>query len=242
MPPAVAEPTVRRPRADRRSTPAAVSAAGRPLGVRAASAERVVFAGADWAFYRRLRDAPENAGRRITYDGPAGLLEIEVAESFLHASVSRLLYTMVFAFAAERGVRLHPAGSLTVAREDVDRGCEPDESFYVTNVDRRPTGPGVLDLAGGDLPPDLVIEVDVTNPGVAKLPVYAALGVPEVWAWRAETLTARRLTSAGAYETVSDSGELPGFPFDRVAELVADRDRRAATELQAAFAEHLRAE
>ena len=139
MPPAVAEPTARRPRADRRTAPPA--AAPRPLGVCSASAERVVFAGADWAFYRRLRDAPENDGKRITYDGPAGLLEIEVAESFLHASVSRLLYTMVFAFAAERGVRLHPAGSLTVAREDVDRGCEPDESFYVTNVDRRPHRP-----------------------------------------------------------------------------------------------------
>ena len=70
-----------------------------------------------------------------------------------------------------------------MSREDLDRGCEPDESFYITNVDRRPTGRGMLDLAGEDVPPDLVVEVDVSNPSVPKRPIYAALGVPEVWTW-----------------------------------------------------------
>ena len=32
-----------------------------------------------------------------------------------------------------------------------------------------------------DPPPDLVIEVDVTHSSVPRMPIYAALGVPEVW-------------------------------------------------------------
>ena len=235
---ALAEPPPAPPRS--RSAPVRTAAPARPLAIRLASAERVVFAGADWAFYRRLRDASENAGRKITYDGPSGLLEIEMAHGPVHESVAELLLALVLTFAAERGVRLQPFGSVAVSREDVDRGCEPDKSFYVTNVDRRPTGDAnALDLATHP-PPDLVVEVDVSNPSVPKRPIYAALGVPEVWTWAGETLAARRLTAAGGYEVVSDSVELPGFPLAAAAELVADRDRRVATELQAAFAARLR--
>jgi Uma2 family endonuclease len=32
-----------------------------------------------------------------------------------------------------------------------------------------------------DPPPDLLIEIDVTNDSLDKFPLYAALGVPEVW-------------------------------------------------------------
>ena len=32
-----------------------------------------------------------------------------------------------------------------------------------------------------DPPPDLVIEIDITSPSFSKLPIYAQIGVPEVW-------------------------------------------------------------
>ena len=32
-----------------------------------------------------------------------------------------------------------------------------------------------------DPPPDLAIEIDVTNTSVPRMPVFAKIGVPEVW-------------------------------------------------------------
>jgi Uma2 family endonuclease len=36
-----------------------------------------------------------------------------------------------------------------------------------------------------DPPPDLVIEVDITSPSLDKFPIYARLGVREVWGYDA---------------------------------------------------------
>ena len=78
----------------------------------------------------------------------------------------------------------------------------------------------------------------MTSPSVSKLPVYAALGVPEVWVWDAAAgaLTVRRLGPDGAYRRVADSGELPGFPFAVAAGLLTDPARRDSLRLEDAFA------
>ena len=202
---------------------------------------RLVLGGATWATYRALRDAPENDRLKMTYDGPAGFLEIEMSEGPLHATTSRLLLQLVLVYLRNAGVRYVPTGSTTLRSEAVGRGAEADESLYVRSL------PDAPDLTANDLdldagaPPDLVIEIDVTSPGVSKLPAYAALGVPEVWVWEAEgaRLTARRLGEDGAYAVVTESGELPGFPLSFAADLLRDRGGRDASQLEAAFAERL---
>ena len=201
--------------------------------------ERRVLRGVMWDDYVRLSDDSERTKIKSTFDGPAGLLEIERPQGAVHESVSRLLFSLVLAFARETNRDLWPSGSVAVRREDLDRGCEPDESSYLSEDRLPPTGTNLLDLAGGHLPPDLVIEVDVTNPGVSKLPIDAALGIPEVWVWRRETLTGRRLTDAGRYEVVADSLGLPGFPFPLAAELLARRPWGLLA-LERAFLERLR--
>ena len=129
-----------------------------------------------------LADGPGNADLKFTFDGPAGLPEIEMPNGYRHESVPRLLCLLMAAFTEERGLDYAPAGSLSLRREDRGRGADSDESFRVSNSDRRPSpGTNLPDLAAGDVLPDLVIETDVTSPGVSKLPIYAALGVLEVW-------------------------------------------------------------
>ncbi|MBO0719619.1 MAG: Uma2 family endonuclease, partial [Blastocatellia bacterium] len=39
-----------------------------------------------------------------------------------------------------------------------------------------------------DPPPDIVVEIDIHHSSVAKLPIYAALGVPEIWRYDGYTL------------------------------------------------------
>ena len=189
-----------------------------------APGERAVLEGVTWDDYVRLSDESDRTGAKYTFDGPAGLLEIEMSQGHVHELISRLTFFLIVAYAEEEDTELSPSGSVTVRREDVERGAEPDESFYITRVDFRPRPrQNLLDLEAGDPPPDLVVEIDVTSPGVSKLPIYAALGVPEVWVWASETFTCRRLTDAGRYERRSDSVELPGFPFEQAAGLLARR-------------------
>ena len=224
-------------------------APARPPGPRRAVAhpdlapgERRVLAGVTWDDYVRLSDESERTGAKYTFDGPAGLLEIEMPQGRPHELLSRFVYTFILAYAREREIELSPSGSVTVRREDVARGAEPDESFYITHADfRPPPGANLLDLEAGEPPPDLAIEIDVTSPGVSKLPIYAALGIPEVWVWSDDVIICRRRTLKGRYERQDDSVELPGFPFAAAAEILAPRPMRLL-ETERTFLERLRAD
>jgi Uma2 family endonuclease len=70
-------------------------------------------------------------------------------------------------------------GSATFSREDLQRGLEPDECYYISRAPEI-IGKQEIDLTV-DPPPDLAIEVDISPPGMARQPIYAALGVPEIW-------------------------------------------------------------
>ena len=203
---------------------------------------RAVRRGVVWAEYVALADDPAWVSKRITYDGPAGgLLEVEMGEGPLHGSVCELVPDFIKSFCRARRIRRRAFGSLALRRQDLDRGLDTDRSFYLTRVaDAPPRTRSHIDLDRFP-PPDLCLEVDVTSPGVSKLPIYAALGVPEVWVWSAATgmLVARRL-AGGGYEVVDDSVELPGFPLVAAAGLVADPGGRSDEELLEAFEAHLR--
>ena len=180
-----------------------------------------VLCGVTWDEYEALRAKPENAHVKLTYDGPnGGLLEIEMPLGLEHESLSRLIYRLISTYAERRGLRYRGVGSVTQSRRDLDRGLEGDESFYLKS-EPAVRGKRRLDLAGGDPPPDLSVEVDVTSPGVAKLPIYAALGVPEVWVWSDDALTCHVLGDDGDYEERAESRELPDFPLATAADLLA---------------------
>jgi Uma2 family endonuclease len=55
-----------------------------------------------------------------------------------------------------------------------------------------------LDLSR-DPPPDLAIEVDVTNSSLDRMSIYATLGVPEVWRLVGDALTFHVLNARGVY-------------------------------------------
>ena len=72
-----------------------------------------------------------------------------------------------------------------------------------------------------DPPPDLVIEIDITHLSLDKLPIYAALGVPEVWRYDGQRLEMRVLEGDG-YVARMESKALPGVARDDVARLVEE--------------------
>jgi Uma2 family endonuclease len=60
----------------------------------------------------------------------------------------------------------------------MNKGAEPDSYFYIQNSDR--IQGNRIDITI-DPPPDLVIEVDITNSSTRSFPVYQQLGIPEIW-------------------------------------------------------------
>ena len=239
---ALAEPPPRRPAA----APPAIRPVPRPAvppagdlapPVRAvlSAADSLLLRGVSWGTYVALRDDPENDGLRMTFD--RGSLEI-MTQSLPHESFSVLLYSFVQDWCIARGVPFQAGGQLTMQRELLLRGLEPDHCFFIRSVQRM-RGRDGWD-ADRDPPPDLAVEVVVSNPAVPKLPIYAALGVPEVWVWEDETLTVRRL-DGDRYATAADSGELAGFPLATAADLLRRADERVTSELVAEFRTAVRA-
>jgi Uma2 family endonuclease len=99
-------------------------------------------------------------------------------------------------------------GSTTWSREDLKRGLEPDECYYIQN-ELAIRGKDEIDLTI-DPPPDLAIEVDSTSSSMNRMGIYAALRVPEVWRFDRETLTILSLVNDD-YQPCQVSLVLPMF-------------------------------
>jgi Uma2 family endonuclease len=139
--------------------------------------------------------------------------------SFEHEEVNRLLHDLFTALAEERGIDFVNAGSTTLKREDLDRGFEPDTCIYIRNA-ARVRGKRRIELPR-DPPPDLVIEVDITNPSIDKMEIYMAMGVAEVWRYDATSLRFFALEGR-KYVARGESGVLPGLTAERASRFLED--------------------
>jgi Uma2 family endonuclease len=130
-----------------------------------------------WGTYEcLLADHADARSPRFTYS--EGMLEI-TSPSLEHEKLIQVLATIAELVAEEQQTEFECLGCTTFRRQDLERGAEPDSCFYFQSVERI-RGKKEIDLKV-DPPPDLVIEIEITSPAVAKLPVYARLGVPEIW-------------------------------------------------------------
>jgi len=119
--------------------------------------------------------------------------------------------------AEEMGVEVYSLGSTTFNREDLRRGFEPDSCFYLRNVPRV-RGKDRIDLHV-DPAPDVVVEIDITHPSLDKLPIYARIGVPEVWRYDGERLEILAL-EGGEYIAQPSSRALPAITADALTTLL----------------------
>jgi Uma2 family endonuclease len=175
----------------------------------------VILEGVSWATYERLlADVDDSNALRCAYN--QGTLEI-MTPSFDHERLNRLLAELVAAIATGLDLDYEQAGSTTFKREDVGRGFEPDSCFYLAHAETV-RGQRRIDLAT-DPPPDLVLEIDITHPSLDKLPIYAAVGVPEVWRYDGNRIVLYGLTTQG-YEELNVSLGLAGVTCDELTALL----------------------
>lgn len=165
--------------------------------VKSRAEQRVLLRNISWETYERLlEERGDNSAPRFTYD--RGELEI-MSPSPEHEALNRSIALLVEFLAAELGIDVYDLGSTTFRREDLERGFEPDSCFYIEN-EERVRGKTRIDLSV-DPPPDLVIEIDITSPSFSKLPIYAQIGVPEVWRYDGERLKILVLEGSDYMET-----------------------------------------
>jgi Uma2 family endonuclease len=180
--------------------------------------ERIVLHNISWeTFERLLAEAGDHRSTRFHYLD--GMLELMSSLS-RHEGSNRFIESLITAIAEELGMNLRKLGSLTMKRPDRQAGGEPDSCYYIQN-EPLIRGREEIDLTI-DPPPDLVLEVDITSPSKRRLPIYASLGVPELWRFDGKTLKFYQLNN-GTYTLVDRNPIFPWLPAEIILEYLQKR-------------------
>ncbi len=190
---------------------------------------RRVLYGVTWEDYLKLLEATPDLSLPHTYD--EGTLEM-MSPRKDHDWKAKLIARMIEAYALAVDLPIQSIGSTTLRAAKGGRGLQPDETYYLANEPRvrcKDTYEPEKDPQ-----PDLAIEVDVTSSSVPRMPVFARIGVPELWRIERGRVRFYRLKSTEEYEAVERS---VAFPFLKPADLMRFVNRRAQVDENAAVRE-----
>jgi len=102
-----------------------------------------VLDGVSWDFYEQLLEEIGDRPIRVTFDN--GSLEM-MAPLPLHERWKKRIARMIELLCVELDIEIDTLGSTTFRREDLAKGLEPDECYYVQHADDV-RGKKELDLA-----------------------------------------------------------------------------------------------
>jgi Uma2 family endonuclease len=182
---------------------------------------RILVRGVGWKGYQRLRKMIGDQPVRLTYD--RGDVEL-MSPLPKHERKKSLLGQFVRILARELHIPVMPMGSTTFSRQDVDKGLEADESFYLGDLERV-RDPDHIEL-GIDPPPDLAIEIAITRSALNRMGIYGALGVPELWRFNGRTLKVMLRQDDGSYRQSEYSAAFPEVPMDALARFASRQGSR----------------
>jgi Uma2 family endonuclease len=191
--------------------------------------QRLRLSNIPWDTYVLYSDGLGPRHIRVTYD--RGEMEIMTLSS-KHERRKKLLAQLVEALTEEMKMDRASGGSMTCRREDLKRGLEGDECYWIEN-EPLVRGRDQIDLAV-DPPPDLAMEIEVSRSTMNRMAIYAAIRVPEVWCWDGETLRVFLLTSRGTYKQSDRSRAFPFLPLAEFVKFMKQTDK-SETELLRSF-------
>ena len=197
--------------------------------------QRNVLWGVDWQTYLHLRNLPENDGLRMTYD--RGRLEI-MSPSPRHEGFAHILGRLIDTWTEELNIPILGLRTMTCKREDIERGFEPDNCYYVQNEPRMWDKTDVDFLV--DPPPDLALEIEITRGLVGKMAIYESFGVPELWQFDGRKLQVYELADDGHYRARQSSLCFPTLPMAEVEQTVRQAGKVHETDLVRGFREWVR--
>ena len=149
------------------------------------ASSEIVFHDVAWEEYEELLEqVGEASGLRISYNN--GTLKV-MSLSVKHEIYARFFERLMALIDFRLGIHILSIGSATMRKRKEAKGNEADAGFYIQSAELI-GDPFDLDFAV-DLPPDVVVEVDVHHRSTNSDPIYAALGVPEIWRYDERKLT-----------------------------------------------------
>lgn len=166
---------------------------------------RILLTNVSWSLYQAIVDSRgDQPSPRLSYlDGTLELM----SPSFWHEALSCRVGIFVLMLARGLNRPCLDAGSTRWERAGVSSGKEPDSCFYLEHE------PEVRGLKEIDLeihpPPDLAVEIELSNPLADALRIYSGLGVPEVWRYDGDSLRFLHLGSQGTYLECENSRSFP---------------------------------
>lgn len=189
-----------------------------------------------WDEYEELlADLGESYHVRIFYD--RGRMEI-MSPASMHERPKNVINRLIIALSDELDIDVESLGSTTYKEEMKAKGAEPDDSFYIQNAGAVMGKDEDLDLAF-DPPPDLVVEIDRSSSSLNRFPIYAGLGVPELW--RVHHRQVRIWLLAGDdYEESTHSRAFPFLPATVLSEFLEKGIAESSRKTAQAFREWVR--
>jgi Uma2 family endonuclease len=176
--------------------------------------QAVVLHNISWNSYKTVSDALQNeTPAHFTFD--RGKLEIMVL-SLKHENLKKILAMLFERLSELLDIEIFAAGSTTFQREDLERGFEPDECYYVKNAELM-RGKDTVNLTF-DPPPDLTIEIDVKHSSLNRMSIFAAIGIPEVWRYDGDKLRIYLLQN-NEYQISETSSALSKVTADKLSKL-----------------------
>ena len=155
------------------------------------------FQDVGWDEYEDLlEEIGESPRFRVSFD--KGVVQVRTL-SPEHEKYVRFFESVMTAITLRLRINILSFGSATMRKQGERKGNEPDACFYVQTADQIGNRLS-LDFAT-DPPPDTAIEVDVHHDSRDKLPIYAALGVPEVWRFDGKAVAIYLLEHLGYRES-----------------------------------------
>lgn len=182
------------------------------------SENRILLHGVSWETFERLL-ADIGDRRKTLFHYINGTLEI-MSPLSLHEGSNRFIEALLGVFVDELGIDMRRLGSLLMKIPELKIGGEPDSCYYVKNEVVIREKENVI--VGQDPPPDLILEVDITSPSDRRLPIYALLGVPEVWRYDGYSLEFLALQNE-KYIPIENSLSFPTLPAEIIVEYVQKR-------------------
>jgi Uma2 family endonuclease len=191
---------------------------------------RVLLENITWqTFKTMLAEMGSERANKISYR--QGNIEIMTPQK-PHESSNRLIEVFIGVLCEELGLEVNRVGSLTLTRDDLEYGAEPDSSYYIQNelLVREKEN---IDLAF-DPPPDLVLEVEYSRPKIDKFKLYAAMGIPEFWRYNGTTLRVYILAN-GQYSETQTSPTFAAIPIKEIPRFIEESKKIGQIAVTRAF-------
>ncbi|MGI8642479.1 MAG: Uma2 family endonuclease [Pyrinomonadaceae bacterium] len=177
--------------------------------------QAVVLHNISWNSYKKITDTLQNeTPAHFTFD--RGNLEIMVL-SLKHENLKKILAMLFERLTEILEIEIFAGGSTTFQREDLERGFEPDECYYIRNAELM-RGKETVNLEF-DPPPDLTIEIDIKHSSLNRMNIFAAIGIPEVWHYDDKNLTIYLLKGKN-YRESTESLALPKVSSIELVKLI----------------------